>query len=217
MIPTTLALDSEWVQWESRYLWHIDQIPGLIEVMRDSRVPLAASQTDKVVVSGSKADANPVPIRFEQNEYEAPGDALWAALVEYTVEVADALHEPHPHVLRASWFYRGAVAGLRASTDSRTARAHAFEVVAWLADRVQKIAPLAGVQTGEEFLFELIRKARGRHVIARPRRARPRVCEVCGEQAVHVEWMDVPGRIGPALPVGRCSECGQQYEWKATA
>ena len=41
-IPTTLALDPEWVAWTQRIEWHLDMVPGLLEVMRLDMVPLAA-------------------------------------------------------------------------------------------------------------------------------------------------------------------------------
>jgi hypothetical protein len=212
-IPTTLALDPEWVAWTKRYEWHLDLIPGLLEVMRLERTPLAASRTDKVIVSGTKGDGPPLPFRTEPVE---EADDLWAALAAYVIEVSELLGEPAPHVLRASWWRDGQVQGIRASADSATARTDAFHVVGWLVDREELIAPHSGVQDSEEFLFGLIRKARARYQSApRPRRARPRECGICGEQAVLIDWMDVPGGVGPALPVGRCSECGQQYEWRA--
>lgn len=211
MIPTTLALDPEWVAWTKRYEWHLDLIPGLLEVMRDA-MPAISSDSRRYGgerVTGSREA--PLPFRVDPAD---EADDLWAALAAYVIEVAELLGEPAPHVLRASWWRDGQVQGVRASADSDTARRNAFQVVGWLVDREAVIAPHSGVQDSEEYLFGLIRKARARYQMVRPRRARPRPCEVCGEQAVHVEWMDVPGGIGPALPVGRCSQCGQQYEWK---
>jgi len=211
-IHTTLALDPEWAAWTTRYEWHVDQIPGLLEVMRLDMVPLAASQTDKVIVSGTKGDGTPVPLRLDAVD---DADDLWGALAAYTLEVADLLGEQPPHVLRASWWRAGQVQGVRAAADARKVRSDAFEVVAWLVDRETLIAPETGLQDSEEHLFALIRKARARWKAApRPRRARPRPCATCGDVAVLIDWMDVPGGIGPALPVGRCSTCGEQYEMK---
>ncbi|MGK9222268.1 MULTISPECIES: hypothetical protein [unclassified Microbacterium] len=206
-----LALDPEWVAWEEQYTWHLDQVPALLHTIRATVLPLAASQTDKVIVSGSKADTTSLPFRLDAVD---EADDLWAALVEYALEVADTLTLDRPAVLRATWFTRGHVAGIRAATSADTARAHAWEIVGWLIGHAPVIVEHDTLQAGEDHLFQLIRKARARHHITRPRRARPRPCAVCGDVAVLVDWAEIPGGIGPAEPVGACQTCGQTYTWR---
>lgn len=210
MIATTLALDPEWVAWTKRYEWHLDQVPGLLEVMRDA-TPRISSDSARYGTERTSSSRDGAPVPFSIDAVD-DADELWGVLAAYVLEVADLLGEQPPHVFRASWWRAGEVQGVRASADSRTARADAFTVVGWLVDREEVIAPHSGLQDSEEHLFTLIRKTRGRwqgHV--RPPRARPRLCGVCGQVSVVIEWMDVPGGIGPALPVGRCSTCGQLY------
>ncbi|WP_456285958.1 hypothetical protein M1D46_14995 [Microbacterium sp. JZ70] len=148
-------------------------MPGLIDVIHDGRVTLASSQTDKVVVSGSKADMNPLPFRLDSVDQ---ADELWAALIEYTLEVADTLGTDRPHVLRATWFQRGNVAGIRAAATGRDVSWAASEVVGWLVTNMLAVAALDALRDSEEHLFELARKARGRHTITRPGAHAPAPC-----------------------------------------
>ncbi|GGH34069.1 hypothetical protein [Microbacterium album] len=213
-IPTTLALDPAWTAWTKRYEWHLDHVPGLLELMRDSTPRISSDSARYGKERTSSSREAPVPFSIDAVD---DADDLWGALAAYTLEVAELLGEHPPHVLRASWWRAGQVQGIRAAADARKARSDAFEVVAWLVDRETLIAAETGLQDSEEHLFALVRKSRARWQAApRARSARPRPCHVCGEVAVLIDWMDVPGGIGPALPVGRCSRCGQQYERKPT-
>ena len=65
--------------WRERFEQHLDQIPQLLEIMREQRVPLAAARSDSERVSGG-GGSNPLPFRADPVD---DCDDLWGA-VSYT-------------------------------------------------------------------------------------------------------------------------------------
>lgn len=198
-----LTPDEQWRRWIERYTWHLDQVPGLLEVMRAEIVPLAAFNYDAVRVDVSR-DGAPAPFRVDLMD---AADDLWAALVQYAENVQELVPAPLaplPNVGR--WRLRGEVAGIRASAD---VRADAFAIVAWLVDRVHWVAPLEQLGDSEDHLFRLVRQLRARHVTKPVRRQRPRPCSLCGEGEVVVRFADDGSARGAR--VAKCDTCGEVY------
>jgi hypothetical protein len=188
-------------RWTQRFEQHLDQVPMLLEVLRGARGGVHAARTGSERVSGGGGVA-PSPLR------ETPvddADDLWAALVEYTGEVAERLQDPAPAAVGATWAIDESVRGLPSWMNSELAYTAGFVIVSWLIERGVDIASLR-MNDAEEFLFSLIRKLQSRYVldpIERP--AHARTCSVCGERAVVVSW--VSDETGEAS----CRVCGATY------
>lgn len=188
-------------RWQERYEQILDQVPVLLETLRDAVNPLKASRIDAERVSGGGRTA-PLPLREAAVD---DCDDVWAALVEYVAEVAERLHEPSP-ATGASWAASHGVRGIGAGVTGDDAYKAGFVIIAWLIDRAVRISAL-GLTDSEEHLFSLIRKLTARYVDAPPieRPAHRRWCGVCGEKAVTVAWL--LGDVGEA----ECRVCGAVY------
>lgn len=196
--PLQLSPEAQWRAWVKRYTWHIDQVPGLLEAIRASVVPLASTRYDGMRVSSSR-EGVPMPFRVDAVD---DADALWAALVQYTLNVAELLDVPGPGGLMLTWRSRDEAAGIPSRASQRDVRIAAFEVIAWLVQRVEAIAPLEALEGTEDFLFTHIRSLRARYTSA-PKPRPEGFCHVCGETAVVSEWTG----DGSTL-VSRCTACG---------
>lgn len=188
--------------WVERFEQHLDQLPVLLEVLRDGVNPLkAAGLSERVSGGGGEA---PLPFRADPMD---DCDDLWAALVEYIGEVAERLQEPAPGAVGASWASPNGVRGIGAGVSGDEAYKAGFVLIAWLIDRAEKVRDLHLVDT-EQHLFGLIRKLSRRYVDAPPieRPEHRRFCGVCGEKAVLTDW--VLGDSGEAS----CRVCGATYE-----
>ena len=187
--------------WRERYEQMLDQVPQLLETLRDGVNPLkAAGLSERVSGGGGEA---PLPFRADPMD---DCDDVWAALVEYVGEVAERLQEAAPGATGASWAASGNVRGIGAGVSGDRAYKAGFVLIAWLIDRAEKIRDLHLVDT-EQHLFGLIRKLAKRYVDAPPieRPAHRRFCSVCGEKTVLVDW--VLGDSGEAV----CRVCGAVY------
>lgn len=192
--------DAEVRRWIERYEQMLDQVPQLLETMRDQMNPLKAAGLSERVSGGG--GAAPMPFREAQAD---DCDDLWAALVEYVGEVAERLQETTPGATGASWGVSGNIRGIGAGVSGDRAYKAGFVLIAWCIDRAEKIQAL-GLRDTEEHLFSLIRKLQARYTvppIERP--SRRRQCTVCGEFAVVVDW--VLGGTGEAV----CRTCGATY------
>lgn len=189
-------------RWTQRYEQHLDQMPQLLEVMRDGMNPLKAARLDTERVSGGGGEA-PLPFREAQAD---DCDDLWAALVEYIGEVAERLQDAAPGATGASWAVSGSIRGISGGVSADEAYKAGFVLIAWLIDRAPKIHELA-LTDSEDHLFSLIRKLTKRYVDAPPieRPAHRRTCTICGERAVVVDW--ILGDAGEAC----CRICGAVY------
>jgi hypothetical protein len=192
--------EDQWRRWVQRWTWHLDQVPGLLEMMRAEAVPLAAFDYQAVRVQTSR-DGAPMPFRVDAID---GSDDLWAALVQYADNVQDLMPSPlAPLPAVARWNSRGEIAGIRSMSDVRR---DAMLVVGWLVDRVHWIAPLEQLGDTEDHLFAQVRAAHARYgdasiiVPGRPR-SKARRCKVCGAAAV------VPKLVGRDI-VHACQDCG---------
>lgn len=188
--------------WRERFEQHLDQVPVILETLRDQAHPLKAARlAEKVSGGGGEA---PLPFRADPVD---DCDDLWAALVEYIGEVAERLQETAPGAAGASWATLHGVRGIGAGVTGDDAYKAGYALIAWLIDRAPRIHDLALTDT-EQHLFGLIRKLATRYVDAPPieRPAHNRHCGVCGERAVRVDWLF--GDRGSAV----CAVCGATYE-----
>lgn len=187
--------------WIERFEQHLDQVPQLLETMREQRVPLAASRNDSERVSGGGGEA-PLPLREDAVD---DCDDLWGALVEYIGEVAERLQDPAPAAIGATWAIDGRVHGTPSWMSGDMAFKAGYTLIAWLIDRGQEIIELR-MRSTEEHLFSLIRKLALRYTVpAIERPSRRRLCTVCGENAVVASW--VADDTGEAS----CRVCGATY------
>lgn len=199
MLTDTDIFQANLRRWIERYEQHLDQLPILVEHLRDRANPTKAGSLNERV-SGGGGEAS-TPLRLDPVD---DCDDLWAALVEYLGEAAEKLQDPAPATAR-SWTAGGSVRGIPAWMSADDAYRAAYELIAWLIDRAPRIHALE-LTDSEEHLFALIRKLMSRYVvppIERP--SRRRMCSVCGEYAVVVDW--VIGDVGEA----KCRVCGATY------
>lgn len=200
MLTETDIYRAELRRWVERYEQHLDQLPVLLEHLRDRAIPLKAGSLDERV--GGGGGEAPLPFRTDPVD---DCDDLWASLIEYVREVAERLQQPAPGAAGAAWATSNTVRGIPASMDADGAYRAAYALIAWLIDRAEKINALE-LRASEAHLFGLIRKLMGRYVI--PPIERPvhrRTCTVCGERAVVVDW--ILGDAGEAV----CKVCGAVY------
>jgi hypothetical protein len=198
-----LTPEDQWKRWIQRWTWHLDQIPGLLDLMRAEAVSISAFDYQAVRVQTSR-DGAPVPFRVEVIDAV---DDLWAALVQYADNVQDLVPAPlAPLPGVARWRARGEVAGIRTTADVRR---DAIVIVGWLVDRVEWIAPLAQLGDTEDHLFAQVRAAHGqygdpdRRVPTIPR-SPARRCMLCGALAVRTQLWG--GDV-----VSRCQDCGEVH------
>lgn len=200
MITDAEIYTAELRQWRERYEQFLDQLPILLETMREHANPLkAAGLSERVSGGGGEA---PLPFRADPVD---DCDDLWSALVEYVGEVAERLQDAAPGAAGASWASSNGIRGIGAGVSGDQAYKAGFVLIAWAIDRAEKIQAL-GLRDSEDHLFSLIRKLMGRYVvppIERP--SRRRLCSVCGEYAVVVDW--ILGDAGEAA----CAVCGAVY------
>lgn len=202
MLTDTEIYAAELRMWRERFEQMLDQVPVILETLRDQAHPLKAARlAEKVSGGGGEA---PLPFRADPVD---DCDDLWASLVEFVGEVAERLQEPAPGAAGASWGVQGSVRGIGAGVSGDQAYKAGFALIAWLIDRAGKVRDLHLVDT-EQHLFGLIRKLARRYVDAPPieRPAHRRWCGVCGEKAVLVDW--VLADAGEAS----CRVCGATYE-----
>ncbi len=215
---TTIPLDAidmeqDYHRWVQQYLYHLDQLGPLFETTGVLALPtVRASRTDQVKITGGGYVDN-IPITDSGASTDA--DDLWLSLWRYLHAVTDKTsidttipaHRRTPPLAQhpALWAFipRGA---------PQDARAHAIEATGWLAELVDHIVTWHHLAPREDELFALIRRMRGRYQATTARRQRPRLCEVCGEHAVVIDWID--GKDGSPKPVqvGLCRSCKQVYE-----
>lgn len=202
MITETEIAVAELKRWKERYERILDQLPVLLETLRDRALPLQAVRLDGVRVSGTR-EGSPLPFRDDPVD---DCDDIWASLVEYVGEVAERLQDPAPAAVGASWAVQGSVRGIPAWLDADGAYKAGWTLVAWLVDRAERIHALQ-LTDSETHLFGLTRKLLKRYVDSPPleRPAHRRDCTVCGERAVVVDW--VLGDAGEA----ECRACGAVY------
>lgn len=198
---SALSMEAQWRRWLNRYTWHLDQVPALLEGIRSdvARISSDSARYGGERVSSSREGA-PVPFRVDAMD---DSDDLWAALVQYTANVAELLDEPGPGGVALTWRSRGEAAGIPSSATLRDVRFAAFEIVAWILQRVEAIASLQQLEGTEDFLFWRIRSFRARYT-SRPKPQAQGFCDHCGETAVVSEWT---GGDGTVL-ASRCSACG---------
>lgn len=202
MLTDTEIEAAELRRWVERFEQHLDQLPVLLETMRDHAHPLkAAGLSERVSGGGGEA---PLPFRADPVD---DCDDLWAALVEYIGEVAERLQETSPAAVGASWASSNGVRGIGAGASGDQAYKAGYALIAWLIDRAPRVRDLHLDDT-EQHLFGLIRKLSRRYVEAPPieRPEHRRLCTVCGEKAVLTDW--VLGDAGEAS----CRVCGATYE-----
>ncbi|WP_067198887.1 hypothetical protein [Microbacterium sp. XT11] len=209
MITDTDIFQAELRRWVERYEQHLDQLPVLLEHLRDRANPMKAGSLEERV--GGGGGDTPAPFRLDPVD---DCDDLWSSLVEYIGEVAERLQDPAPGAAGASWAVKGSVRGIPAWMGPDEAYRAAYELIAWLIDRAEKVHALA-LKDSEDHLFSLIRKLMTRYVIPpieRPSHRRLCIGEDeegrmvgCGERAVVVDW--IIGDVGEA----RCAVCGAVY------
>lgn len=187
--------------WVQQYLWHIDQIPLLIETagilaLPNIGVSRGGSQFDRPQITGGGYYDN-VPIR--DDNATATSHELWVALVAY-------LNAIRAHGLTATNLADEVPA------DPDVARRRAYDAIGWLADHVEQIVDWADLGPLEEELFEIVRRSRGRFgSTGTARRARPRLCTTCGEHAVIVDWIEGANGSPKPIQVGVCKSCNETY------
>lgn len=201
MLTDTEITEAETRRWVERFEQHLDQVPMLVETIRDQANPLKAGSLNERV-SGGGGEA-PLPFRVDPID---DCDDLWASLVEYIGEVAERLQDAAPGAAGAAWAVSGSIRGIPARMTPDDAYKATYELIAWLIDRARRVRMLQ-LDDSESHLFGLIRKLSKRYVDAPPieRPAHRRTCSICGERAVLVAWL--LGDTGEA----ECRVCGAVY------
>lgn len=188
--------DAAYNEWVDRFLWHVDQLPALVETTGTIAVAvhgIQASQLRERVTGGGFYDNIPLVDGPESRNARA----VWDSLRGYLVVASSRL-------------------GLEAPTlpvglpdDVELAREWAFAANAWLSDVVYEIQSWPDLDELEEQLFRLIRRARSRLDLHTARRTRAELCTRCGENGVIVDWID--GADGQALLSKVCVICRTNY------
>ena len=201
MLTQQTIYAAELKRWQARYEAHLDQVPLLLEVMRDLVVPLRSSRFDNSRISLGRGHV-PLPLREDLVD---DCDDLWGALAEYVGEVAERLQDPAPAAVGATWAIEGSIRGIPAWMNASVARSAGYTLIGWLIDRAELIRTLE-LTDSEAHLFALIRKLAHRYTVPPVERpSRRRVCTVCGEAAVVTAW--TLGGDGEAV----CKTCGAIY------
>lgn len=182
-------------------LWELDQLPDLVQVMREQVTPSIVFAGGEPVAGGG--DKHTIPVRGDVLD---DLDALWGNLDEFVDEVAQVLgyaHAPHSRIFADPRRSRGA-AGTNtpgASQSPAEWRTAALMVVRWIRDRFELFA----LSDSEEFLADLIQQLRGRYMP----HDKPhwwhtkRLCDVCQTRSIGVTW-----EHGHLLVA--CTECGHE-------
>lgn len=224
-VLTLIDVEQPHRAWVAAFTWHLDLVPALLEVLVDATLPQIpvgnGSRFDKDQISGGGyRDNMQILDRFligddgtlTQTGAAADATELWDWLTQYTAGVASWLNHdvPVPYALNPANL--PPINARRPDADPLTARGLALITIGWLIDHADEIAEFHELDEHREAMFALIRRLRGRYgVFSHPRRARPTICQVCGERAVVIDWID--GANGSPRPVkgGKCRNCGQQY------
>lgn len=204
--------DAQHKEWRRSFEWHLDQVPPLMETMGVLRMPsiktadygLAAEK-----VSGGGYVDN-IPVVDMGNGVTADARIVWSMLVEYCRAVVEWTGADPPKIAADARTWTSVLAAPDA--DPLSARGVALESIGWLIDHADQIEPISELDEFREQLFAEIRRARGRYRGAGTRRrARPRLCGICGECAVIVDWMTPANGSPKPVQVGKCTVCGQLY------
>lgn len=198
--------EADYLRWTQSWLFHIDQIPALLETIALMAAPtIRASQTDKIVVTGGNyRDYAPISDTGAANDL----DTLWAETRGYVLAVADNLgHCPAPTTDRPLW-----QGHTRASHTPHLARIAGYTATNYLAEHVHHVIDWPHLATHEDHLFARIRRMKGRYrAAATPRRAHPRTCTTCGEDAVLIDWVTPTNGSPKPVQVGVCKRCGETF------
>lgn len=189
--------------WERRLRWHVDQLPVILETIREARVRLRAAKYDANRVQESRGEA-PAPIDLNAVE---DADDLWALIVPLVTECGEKLHARTPDAVQAAWTHHGEPAGIPATWTPRDVRNAAWHVAEWL----RMWAPhLEYVDVGDsmDHLFRAIRGAAARWVGVTPRLYRARGCGLCITGRVLIRYEDIGGVEHMTV---ECVACGQGY------
>ena len=193
--------DAAYQQWVDRFLWHVDQLPTVIEtagtVVAVSRGLRAAPLRERLS-GGGYVDNIPLVDGPESRNARA----VWDALRGYLVTAASRLGMESPQLPAAL------------PDDVDISRDWAYAANAWLSDIVYDIRDWPDLSALEEQLFRLIRRARTRLDTSTARRARPELCTRCGENGVLVDWITAPD--GTAQLSKICVVCRTDHTPKGT-
>lgn len=192
------AIDPEagYRQWVDQYLWHIDQLPNVVEATGTVAMApqmLRAAQLRERVSGGGFIDNMPVVDGPESRN----AAAVWQALRAYLAVAGSRIGVEAP------------LLPPQLPDDLDLARRWAYAANEWLAALVESILDWPDLAALEAELFRLIRRARTRLDTGTVRRARPAVCDTCGESGVVVDWVNGPD--GVAALVKSCGICGEVY------
>ncbi|WP_425837003.1 hypothetical protein [Microbacterium sp. PA5] len=184
----------------SEYAWKLSQVPVIIAHLRDSMIPLAATDYDRTRVDGTRDPA--LPLRIEPMQ---DADDLWAALTAYGAVIGWHI-TPAPHALTTR---------LTASVQWHEAGDAAHTITAWLIHHEDRIAQLDLTVIDDHgldvTLFTLIGRLLAKYRITPARlRTSPTRCRVCGEHAVRAEW--APDRTGTIHRTVQCTVCLTRYD-----
>jgi hypothetical protein len=166
-------------QWVAEYLWHVDQLPYVVETTGTIAVAVRGVQAAKLterVSGGGYVDNVPLVDGPEARNARA----VWDALRGYLVVAASRLGVEAPQL----------PPGL--PDDVELAREWAYTANAWLSDAVEHIQSWDDLDALQDQLFRLVRRAMHRLELTATRRARPEYCERCGQHGVLVDWIDGP-------------------------
>jgi hypothetical protein len=185
------AAERGYQEWKALYLWHVDQLPNVVQAVGTVAMApqmLRAAQLRERVSGGGFIDNMPV-VDGPESRYAA---AVWHALRAYLTIASSRLGVEAPTLPTSL------------PDDVDTARRWAFIANEWMAAWVDHLLEWPDLAAAEGELFRLIRRARTRLETGTVRRARPEECEVCGEDAVTVDWADGPDG---AVLVKACQSC----------
>lgn len=201
---TTTDTDPLYARDVERIEWHTRLIPDLLHAARQSVIPLRASVTDDVKVSGSKGEA-PAPLNVAAVD---DADDLWALTIAFVGEVADCLHVKAPNAAAAVWRHGSDPIGLPSSATEADAYTLGMAVERWLNRHAVGIASTPVLRAPLDFLLRAIRAARAKWIPDADPTPRRRLCEVCGTWAVKVTYEDVEGT---QYRMADCAQCGEHY------
>jgi hypothetical protein len=193
-------------------------VPPLIESLSTLSTTLLSAARIQERVSGGGYISH-VPITDVGAGVDA--DELWTWVVSYTRAVVAWIGPQlqagdRPSIARDARTWT-AVAP-RPAADPLSAKSVALVTIGWLIDHADLIEPIRELDAHADTMFSLIRRLRGIHRRCESaRRARPRICGICGECAVIVDWVDSANGSPKPTQVGRCKVCGQLYTAAAAA
>lgn len=228
-LEASFATDAVHRRWVQEFTWHLDLVPVLMDVLVDATLPTIpvglGSRFDKEQLSGGGYRDNMQIL--DRLEVVAAGDTggrligqgaaaeaseLWEWLTGYTTAVSSWLNHdvPVPYAIPAGDL--PPVNARRPNADPLTARGLALITVGWLIDRADRIAELTELEGHREEMFRVIRHLRGRYgVFNHPRRARPALCNICGEPTVRTTWATSKDGRARSVEVKKCTTCGDEH------